>query len=174
MKKYLLFAFAAMLAFSLSAAARLPQVTLRVSKNYEVTIDGQTYKGSNTLPGLSQGYHQVQVYSTKGFILKQRTLVSSSSFNLRNNDVLIDVDENGQLHIYQDGSSINNRNGNYDDRNYDDRNGDWKGNKVSSGRGNGWGPYDNPGRGHKYGLYKNKDKKNKKNHDKDWDDRDND
>lgn len=170
MKKYILFALGAVLAFSLSAAARLPQVSVRVSKNYELTIDGQTYKGSNTIPGLSQGYHQVQVYSTKGgFILKKRTLVSSSSFNLRNNDVMIDVDENGQLHIYQDSYSRNDRNGNYDPRNEDRKVG-----KGQSGRGNGWGPYDNPGRGHKYGLYKNKDKSNKKNHDKNWDDRDDD
>jgi hypothetical protein len=164
MKKYLLFALGAVLAFSLSASARLPQVTVRVAKNYEVVIDGQTYKGNNAIPGMYQGYHQVQVYSTRGFILKQRTLISSSSFNLRNNDVMIDVDQNGQLHIYQDSYAQNDRNRNYNerDRNYDDRNYNGK------SRGNGWGPYDNPGRGNKYGLYKNKNKNRK---DRDWDDR---
>jgi hypothetical protein len=169
MKKYVLFAVAALLAFTLNAAERLSQVTLRADKNYDVVIDGQTYRGNANIP-LSQGYHQVQVYTRGGFIIKRRSLVSSSSFNLRNNDVMIDVDQNGQMRIFQDSYSRNGRNGNYDDRNYDDRN--YKGSRGDNGRG--WGPYDNPGRGHKYGLYKNKDKKNKKNHDKDWDDRDDD
>jgi hypothetical protein len=168
MKKYVLFAIAALLAFTLNAAERLSQVTLHANKNYDVVIDGQTYRGYTTIP-LSPGYHQVQVYSRGGFIIKKRSLVSSNSFNLRNADVLIDVDENGQSRIYQDSYSRNGRNGNYDDRNYDDRN--YKGNKGDNGRG--WGPYDNPGRGHKYGLYKNKNK-NQKNHNKDWDDRDDD
>ncbi len=168
MKKYVLFAVAALMAFTLKAAAPIGQVTLRADKNYDVVIDGQSYRGNTTIP-MSQGYHQVQVYTRGGFIIKKRSLVSSSSFNLRNNDVLIDVDNNGQVHIFQDSYSRTNRNRNYDDRNYDDRN--YKGSRGDNGRG--WGPYDNPGRGHKYGLYKNKNK-NKKSHDKDWDDEDDD
>jgi hypothetical protein len=159
MKKFTLFLLSGLFAFAAFAAAPQPQVTLRIYKNYEVTIDGQRYTGNSTASYLSQGYHQVQVFSTKGFLIKKRTLVSSSSFNMRNSDVLIDVDQNGQLHIYQNNSYGSN--GGYDNRNgnYDSRNG-------NRGNGNGYGPYNNPGRGHKYGLYKNKNK----NHDRDEND----
>jgi len=173
MKKFTLFVLSGLFAFAAFAAAPQPQVTIRMAKNYEVTIDGRRYISNNTVSNLSQGYHQVQVYSAKGLLVKKRTLVSSSSFNMRSSDVLIDVDQNGQLHIYQDNS--NGSNGGYDDRNggYDNRNGNYDSRNGNKGKGNGYGPYNNPGRGHKYGLYKNKNKKNK-NHDRDNDDRDDD
>src|SRR5215813_12317658 len=148
MKKYLLFAVAALFAFTVNAATPYSQVTLHANKNYDVVIDGHTYRGYTTIP-MSSGYHSVQVYTRGGFIIKRRSLVSSSSFNLRNNDVLIDVDQNGQARIYSDNSygrnnnygGRNNNYGDYDDRNYG---------KNRNRGDNGWGPYNNPGRGHKY------------------------
>jgi hypothetical protein len=167
MKKIILFGLAAMLAFTMSATAQ-SRVTLRISRNYEVTIDGHRYTGNNTVSNLGYGYHQVEVYSTSGsFIFKRRTLVGSSSFDLRNGDATIDVDQNGQLRIYQNNSYS--RNGNYN-KGYGDRNYDGRGNR---GNGNGYGPYNNPGRGHKYGLYKNQNKKNR-NQDRDDNERNDD
>jgi hypothetical protein len=155
---------AGLLAFTISANAQ--QVTLRINKSYEVAIDGQYYSGNTTLSNLSYGYHRVEVYSKGGFIFKRRSLVSSSSFDMRSGNTLIDVDQNGQLHIYQDNSY--GRNGGYDNR--DGRNYDPNYDAGKRGNGKGYGPYNNPGRGHKYGLYKNKNKKNKnKNHDRDYD-----
>jgi len=167
MKKFTLFILAGLLVFTISANAQ--QVTLRVNKSYEVAIDGQYYTGNTTLSNLSYGYHRVEVYSKGGFIFKRRSLVSSSSFDMRSGNTLIDVDQNGQMHIYQDNSY--GRNGGYDDRNGRNYDPNYDANRRN-GNGNGYGPYNNPGRGHKYGLYKNKHKKNK-NHDRD-DDRDDD
>ena len=174
MKKFTLFVLSGLFAFAAIASAPQPQVTIRMAKNYEVTIDGQRYISNTTLSNLSQGYHQVQVFSAKGLLVKKRTLVSSSSFNLRNSSVMIDVDQNGQLQIFQD-NSYGSNGGVYDDRNggYDNRNGTYDSRNGNRGNGKGYGPYNNPGRGHKYGLYKNKNKKMKKNkhHDRDDDDR---
>jgi hypothetical protein len=162
MKKFTLFLLGGLLAFTISANAQ--QATLRIYKNYEVAIDGQYYSGNRTISNLSQGYHQIQVYHKTGFIAKTRKLVSSSSFNMRNSNVMIDVDQNGQLQIYQDSYSNNNNGG------YDNGNGDRTYDGTRKGNGKGYGPYNNPGRGHKYGLYKNKNKKNK-NHGRHDDDR---
>src|SRR5258705_13981108 len=154
MKKIILFGLVAMLAFAMSAAAQ-SRVTLRISRNYEVTIDGHRYTGNTTVSNLGYGYHQVDVYSTSGpFIFKRRTMIGSSSFDLRNGDATINVDQNGQLRINQNGYGRNGRDNNdYGDRTYDGR-----GNRDN---GNGYGPYNNPGRGHKYGLYKNKKNRNR-------------
>lgn len=161
MKKIILFGLVAMLAFTMSATAQ-SRVTLRISRNYEVTIDGRRYTGNSTVSNLGYGYHRLDVYSTSGsFIFKRRTMIGSSSFDLRNGDATINVDQNGQLRIYQNSYGRNGRyNNGYGDRTYDGR--------GNQGNGNGYGPYNNPGRGHKYGLYKNKKNRD---HDHDNDNR---
>lgn len=162
MKKIYLLLAVALLTISASAQ----NVILRLDNNYDVSIDGRNYEGNATIPNLGDGHHTVNVYEVKkGFlgIGKKRNLVSTSNFELRNNDVTIDVDQNGQLRINEVGNS-NTQNRRYDrntDRNID-RNADGTYDRNTEKSGKGYGPYNNPGKGNKYGLYKDKkDKKDK-------------
>ena len=167
MKKF--YIFIAVVLFSATISAYGQQVILRFSKNYEVSIDGRYYEYNETVPTLNYGQHEIKLYEVEpGFLGlgKRRVLANTSSFELRNNDVIIEVDQNRRLRISQVGNNNNTRN-QQDNRNYDrtnDRNGDYN----NQQNGKGYGPYNNPGRGHKYCLYK---KGNSKKHDKD-DDRD--
>ena len=164
MKK--LYAFIAVALFSATISAYGQQVILRFSKNYEVNIDGRNYEYNETVPTLNYGQHTAKLYEVEpGFlgIGKRRVLAHTANFELRNNDVIIEVDQNRRLRISQVGN--NNTRNQQDNRNYDgtnDRNGDYDRQK----NGKGYGKYNNPGRGNKYGVYKNGDNKN---HDRDDD-----
>jgi hypothetical protein len=118
---------------------------------------------------LADGQHSVDVYKRAGGFLgigKKRTLVNSGSFRLRNNDILIETDANGQLRINELGNTRTM--GDRDRRTMDDRDENY----AKTKKGRGYGPYDNPGKGNKYGLYKNKkNKKDKKYEKHDRDDR---
>src|SRR5262245_27118956 len=117
MKKIYLLIAVALLTFSASAQ----NVIVRADNNYDVSIDGRNYEGNATVPNLGYGQHAVNVYEVKkGFlgIGKKRTLISSSGFELRNNDVMIDVDQYGQLRINELGNN-NTQNRRYDNRNTD-------------------------------------------------------
>jgi hypothetical protein len=159
MKKIYLLLAVALLTFSASAQ----NVILRLDNSYDVSIDGRNYEGNATIPNLGYGQHTINVYEVKkGFlgIGKKRNLVSTSNFELRNNDVTIDVDQNGQLRINELGN-YNTQNRRYDrttDRNYD-RNTDRDYDRNDGKNGKGYGPYNNPGKGNKYGLYKDKSSK---------------
>jgi len=153
MKKFTLFIVSALLLGTISASAQ--RVILRISNNYEVNIDGNYYDYNETVPALSSGTHTVKLYEVKpGFIGigKKRTLLSSSNFELRNNDVIIEADQNGQLRINEVGNNNTSR------RTSGDRS--YEGN-TQTRNGKGYGPYNNPGKGNKYGLYKNKKNKSK-------------
>ena len=155
MKKIYLLLAVGILAATISTSAQ--NVVLRMDNNYDVSIDGRNYEGNATIPNLGAGQHTINVYAVKpGFlgIGKKRTQVTSSSFELRNNDVTIDVDQNGQLRINQMGNSTT------QNRRYDERNTDGNYEQNDERNGGGYGPYNNPGKGNKYGLYK--DKKAKK------------
>lgn len=162
MKKIYLLVAVALLTISASAQ----NVILRLDNNYDVSIDGRNYEGNSTIPNLGPGTHTVNVYEVKkGFlgIGKKRTLVSTSNFELRNNDVTIDVDQNGQLRISESGN-YNTQNRRYDrttDPNHD-RNTNGTYDRNDQKKGKGYGPYDNPGKGNKYGLYKDKKDKSQK------------
>jgi hypothetical protein len=162
MKKIYLLLAVALLTISASAQ----NVILRVDNNYDISIDGRNYEGNATIPNLEQGQHTVNVYEVKkGFlgIGKKRNLVSTSNFELRNNDVTLDVDQSGQLRINEAGN-YNTQNRRYDrttDRTNDKTTGRGY-DRNDEKNGKGYGPYDNPGKGNKYGLYKDKkDKTNK-------------
>lgn len=162
MKKISLFIVSALLLGTISASAQ--RVILKISNNYEVNIDGNYYDYNETVPTLSYGTHTVKLYEVKpGFlgIGKKRTLLSSSNFELRNNDVTIEVDQYGQLRINEAGNNNTSR------RTSGERS--YEGN-AQNRNGKGYGPYNNPGRGNKYGLYKNKKNKSKN---KKYDDDDN-
>ena len=143
MKKLFTLVLASFVAIGVSA--RQPQVILNSPNDFDVKIDGQFYSGNSTvIPSLSQGYHTVEVYSVKGGILglgKKRELVSSTQFDLRNNDVRIDVDQYGQARI--------NQIGNRDDRRIRD-DGTYQGDGTVKNHGT------LQGKGKKNGHYKNK------------------
>ena len=157
MKKIYLLLTIGLFAATMSATAQ--KVILRVDNNYDVSIDGRNYEGNATIPGLAAGGHTVNVYEVKkGFlgIGKKRTLVSTSNFDLRNNDVTIDVDQYGQARITEQGN-YNTQNRRLDRTT--DRNADGSYDRNAEKKGKGYGPHNNPGKGNKYGLYKDKTSK---------------
>ncbi|MGE5109053.1 MAG: hypothetical protein ACM3H8_16065 [Sphingobacteriales bacterium] len=174
MKKFYLLMVVALLVTAMSATAQ--RVLLRIPSNYEVNIDGRYYVNNETINSLGYGQHTVSLYQVRPGIWgigKRRTLVSTSSFEMRNNDIAIEADQYGQLRINDYGYSGNkNRNrNNYPNDDYDYRKNNGRGN---GNNGNGYGPYNNPGRGHKYGLYKKHHNKHDRDSRRDWDDDDDD
>ena len=110
------------------AADRRPDVTIISMKKYEIVIDGKTYFNNNrmmNIDNLRNGRHSIQVYemNNRGFSIFQRKhLVTSRSFQLRNNDVKITIDRFGQLTITEDRFGRDGRFGN-DNKRWDDHNG---------------------------------------------------
>lgn len=159
MKKFTSFLIAGLMVLvtSASAAGLQARVILNANTNYEVQIDGRTYNstGTSTITDLSTGTHTVSVYQvvSNGVfgIGKKRNLISSEQFNLGNNDVTIDINQNGHARIYQSGYNNNNN-----DR---DRNGTYNGQNTERGE---YGRSEGKGKGNKYGHYKDKKAKNKK------------
>ena len=141
MKKFSLFILSSLFGLILFAADRQPMVTVNTSNDYEVMIDGTYYRGNNSIPNLNQGTHSVQVYQTKrGLLGKRRTLISTSNFQLNNNDVSIFVDANGQLRINESGnrnrSERRNSTGNDNERR--NRTGDDNERRNRTGDDNDW------------------------------------
>lgn len=176
MKKIFTLVSASLFAIVVSATAAQPLVTINTYGNYEVAIDGRDYTGQNTytVTDLAQGNHTVSVYQVinNGIlgIGKKRNLLSTQQFSLYNNDVTINVSQNGQARI------TNSRNGTYDntgstrqrnDGRYDndddhdrDHHGEYENGQNTNGR---YGKSEGKGNGHKYGHYKNKNKKGSQN-----------
>ncbi|MEO7266301.1 MAG: hypothetical protein ABIW38_15400 [Ferruginibacter sp.] len=171
MKKILTFLFAGMMFLMVTASANAAQVILNSQTNYEINIDGRVYNngvGSTTITDLYQGAHTINVYQvvSNGLfgIGKKRNLISTQQFNLGTSDMYIDVNQNGQVRINQNGYGNNtnrNRNGGYNNNGgYDNNN--------NAGPGNSdWGHE----QGKKKGHYKNKKNKQHK-HNGDNDDND--
>jgi hypothetical protein len=177
MKKFTSFLIAGLMILVASASAQQSRVILNSNNNFEVQIDGRAYNsaGTSTITDLSVGAHTVAVYQvvSNGIfgIGKKRNLLSSEQFNLNNNDVTIDVSQNGQVRISQNGYNGNNntnrnRNGGYNtnrrddnDNNSTDRNRNGGYDSRNDDNGN-YGKSEGKGKGHKYGHYKNKKGKN--------------
>ncbi len=105
MKKIFTLALGLMLTVAMFAADRKPTVTVTSAKRYAIVIDGKQYlTNGNTIniSSLFNGRHDVKVYKmNRGFFMNTRRLVASSSFQLRNSDVKINIDRFGQLQISQ-------------------------------------------------------------------------
>src|SRR5687767_11122203 len=173
MKKLFTLAFG-LFTFVLFAAGREPSVTITTSNNHEVWVDGKNYftqtSGNTvTIPDMQIGNHTIEVYQvTNKIFRKDRTLVTRSSFNLNDRDLIINVDNNGQLNIRESGNTVNQQN----DRTVTNPDG-----TTTTVGGNGKVGNNSDrrsrGRGHKYGHNKEwkADKmKNKDNQDDDDDD----
>ncbi len=157
MKKITTMLFAAFFGL-VSIAAAAPTVTVTNSSNFEIEINNRTYSSSDryTIPNLPQGNYTVSVYEVTGNgifgIGKQRNLISSRQFALRNSDVQVNVNRNGSVQVSQSGYNNNNSRANNDRR--------YENNSYENDRK--YGKSEGKGNGNKYGHYKNKDIKNKK------------
>ena len=116
MKKLFTLAFG-LFTFVLFAAGRQPSVTITTSNNYEIWIDGKNYIPKNSgntvnVPDMQLGSHTVEVYQvTNKIFRKDHTLVTRSTFNLNDRDLIINVDNNGQLNIRESGNTVNQQSG---------------------------------------------------------------
>ena len=107
------------------AADKRPDVTIITAKKYEIVVDGRTYFSNNkmiNIDNLRSGLYSIQVFEmNKGFsIFKRKQLVASKTFQLRNDDVKINIDRYGNLTIMEDRFGRDNRYDN-DKRGWDDR-----------------------------------------------------
>ena len=113
MKTILTLAAGLLLTLSTMAADRPPSVTIKSNRNFELVVDGRTYRNDNTirLDRMRPGMHSIQVYErSRGFFGRMR-LVSSKNFFVRNNDLRITVNYSGYVNI--------------DERRYDRRDRGW-------------------------------------------------
>jgi hypothetical protein len=130
MKTILTFAAGLLLTLSTMAADRPPSVTIKSNRNYEVVVDGRTYRSDNSirLDRMRPGMHSIKVYErSRGFFGRTR-LVSAKNFFVRNNDLRITVNYSGYVDIDERGYDRRGRGwddndrGNRNDRDYDSRN----------------------------------------------------
>lgn len=135
MKKIFTLVLGLICTVAMFASDRRPTVTVTAARKFEIVIDGRhlmsNYGNTMSISNLFNGFHNIQVYQSRpGFFRSPKRLVASSSFQLRNNDVQINVDRFGQLQIIQSGfgrdwsdrdrdrgyESHDGRRGNYDRR----------------------------------------------------------
>jgi len=101
MKTILTFAAGLLLTLSTMAAGRPPSVTIKSNRNFEVVVDGRTYRNDNSirLDRMRPGMHTIKVYErTRGLFGRVR-LVSAKNFFVRNNDLRITVNYSGYVDI---------------------------------------------------------------------------
>lgn len=106
-----------------------PSVIINSSHNFEVEIDGRivTKHGRTTvLDDMRDGRHQVRVYENRRGDRgnTQRRLVSQGDFRLRDNDVMIRVDKDGNLSFKEKnkrGNAVRDREDDRDDDGDDDQ-----------------------------------------------------
>lgn len=128
MKKIFTMCLGLVLTAAVFGADRRPDVTIISMKKYEIVIDGKTYFSNErimNIDNLRHGRHSIQVYemNNRGFsIFQRKRLVTSRSFQLRNNDVKITIDRFGQLTITEDRFGRDDRYGK-DERGWNGRNG---------------------------------------------------
>jgi len=110
MKKIFTLMTGLLLTVAMFAADHRPTVTINSmgsARRFEVVIDGRTYANAGSMlsiTNLRSGNHSIKVYETsRGFsFFKRKQLVSSSLFQLRNQDIRITLDRFGNISISQD------------------------------------------------------------------------
>ena len=138
MKTILTFAAGLLLTLSTMAADRPPSVTIKSNRNFEVVVDGRTYRNDNTirLDRMRPGMHSIQVYErSRGFFGRMR-LVSAKNFFVRNNDLRITVNYSGYVDI--DERRYDRRDRGWDDRRWDDNDRGWDRNDRDYGGNRGY------------------------------------
>ena len=123
MKTILTFAAGLLLTLSTMAADRPPSVTIKSNRNFEIVVDGRTYRNDNAirLDRMRPGMHSIKVYErSRGFFGRMR-LVSAKNFFVRNNDLRITVNYSGYVDI--DEKRFDRRGRGWDNNDRNDR--DW-------------------------------------------------
>ena len=142
MKKFFTLALGLILTVAMFAADRKPTVTVTSAKRFAIVIDGKQYMSNgNTIniSSLFNGRHDVKVFKMKrGFFMSTRQLVASSSFQLRNSDVQINIDRFGQLQISESRFGRGWNDGDWSDHSWNDHN-DGRGNDRNYDRGSDHG-----------------------------------
>src|SRR5215204_2715584 len=133
MKTILTFAAGLLLTLSTMAADRPPSVTIKSNRNFEVVVDGRTYRNDNTirLDRMRPGIHTIKVYErTRGLFGRVR-LVSAKNFFVRNNDLRITVNYSGYV-------DIDEKRLDRGDRGWDNNDRGWDSNDRDYGRNRGY------------------------------------
>lgn len=123
MKKIFTLIAATFLTVAVFAADRRPTVSVQVSKNYEIQIDGKSYFTRDgmikDISNLKNGKHTITVLKINQGFFKQRMkkVVSSTTFLVRGNDIDIKVDQFGRILVKEDTRFGNGR----DNRGWDDK-----------------------------------------------------
>ena len=119
MKRLLTLAAAGFITIGAMAADRFPSVTIKSKRDFEIVVDGRTYRNDNAirLDRMRPGMHTIRVYErSRGFFGRMR-LVSAKNFFVRNNDLRITVNYNGYVDI--DEKRYDRRDRGWDNRRYD-------------------------------------------------------
>ena len=135
MKRLLTLAAAGLITIGAMAADRFPSVTIKSKRDFEIVVDGRTYRNDNNirLDRLRKGMHTIKVYErTRGLFGNRMRLVSSKNFMVRNEDLRITIDRSGYVDIDEQGygrdRDRNDRGWGDNERNRDrdwDRDKDW-------------------------------------------------
>ncbi len=127
MKTILTFAAGLLLTLSTMAANRPPSVTIKSNRNFEVVVDGRTYRNDNSirLDRMRPGAHTIKVYERSRGLFGRMRLVSAKNFFVRNNDLRITVNYSGYVDI--DEKRLDRRG-----RGWDDNDRGWDGNDRDS------------------------------------------
>src|SRR6186997_159973 len=128
MKTVLTFAAGLLLTLSTMATDRPPSVTIKSNRNFEVVVDGRTYRNDNSirLERMRPGVHTIKVYERSRGLFSRVRLVSAKNFFVRNNDLRITVNYSGYVDIDERGYN-NRRDRGWDGNDRDDR--DYGGNR---------------------------------------------
>lgn len=124
------------LTLAVMAADRGPDLTVRMSRNYKVVIDGRTfYSNGSTLRinYIPRGFHTIQVFEIRntGYFGQRQRMVNSSSFRMGKEDVKIFIDHYGRINILKDKEY--GRYGRTEDRDWENR--DWNDRNCDNDRG---------------------------------------
>ncbi len=100
MKRFIPLFIASLLALTITASGRDPVIKLNASNNkYEIRIDGRAFVNAGDIH-LFEGMHKVEVYKIKKvFLGKRKVLVSQADFDFTNSDLVILVDDAGQVNV---------------------------------------------------------------------------
>ena len=116
-------------------AAAGPAVMLKNNSNYRVEIDGRAYDQSQTRIELGNTYgysnHTINVYEVRRGLFAKNRLISSKTFSLSQNDMMIMVDQSGNIRMRELGNTNTNRGGK-----------GWQKNKYKKNKKNKHGEYD--------------------------------
>ena len=124
MKKIFTLLTALFITASLMAADRRPVIKLNNNNNYKVVIDGRSYFGDdiNIRPDqFIRGQHTVRVYEMRrGFFGRTERLVSSTTFFMDKDNVVIRIDRFGGIMVREERKGHWNKGYGKGQRDYDD------------------------------------------------------